>query len=399
MVWNYLSGCLYDKNDILPSEIGVGVHKKVWWKCPFGHSYLAYPSNRCGKTHSGCPICDKENHTSFSEQALFYYVKKCFPDAINSDRTAIGMELDIYIPSLKIAMEYDGRNWHQNNKTELKKNRICKEKGIFLMRIREEGLDLYDDCYCIVRNDVSSNKSLAIVINKILEDIEKNTKVNIDIDRDATEIYNSYVSTRKSHSLLNEYPELSKEWHPSKNGNLTPEMVAPMTNKKVWWLGTCGHEWQMAVYSRAHQKCGCPICAGKQILKGYNDLQTKYPDLCDSWDYNKNTIGPDMVTSHSDKRVWWKCPICDNEWHQKVDIVVRSKENCNSNGCPKCGLRINAKAKYKKVICLETQVIYESIKQAGEKTNINKQCISMCVRGVIKSAGGYHWEYYNTSDK
>ena len=82
-------------------------HYKAWWKYPFGHSYQAWLSNRCGKTCSGCPICDKENHTSFPEQALFFYVKKVFPDAVNSDKTAIGMELDIYIPSRKTDYKRD----------------------------------------------------------------------------------------------------------------------------------------------------------------------------------------------------------------------------------------------------------------------------------------------------
>ena len=45
-----------------------------------------------------------------------------FPDAINSDRQRIGMELDIYIPKLDIAIEYDGKTWHNNNAFEVKKN-------------------------------------------------------------------------------------------------------------------------------------------------------------------------------------------------------------------------------------------------------------------------------------
>ena len=53
----------YELNEFLPSEIGTGTHKKVWWKCPFGHKYQTYPSNRVGKAHTGCPICAKEGHT------------------------------------------------------------------------------------------------------------------------------------------------------------------------------------------------------------------------------------------------------------------------------------------------------------------------------------------------
>ena len=36
--------------------------------------------------------------------------------------------------------------------------------------------------------------------------------------------------------LLSEYPELIKEWHPIKNGDLKPEEFASRSGKKVWWI-------------------------------------------------------------------------------------------------------------------------------------------------------------------
>lgn len=90
-----------EKNDCDPNEIMSHSHYRAWWICPFGHSYQAWMGNRCGEARSGCPVCDKENHTSFPEQAVFYYIQKSFPDAINSDRSQIGMELDIFISNYK----------------------------------------------------------------------------------------------------------------------------------------------------------------------------------------------------------------------------------------------------------------------------------------------------------
>ena len=325
----------YEKNEVLPSEIGVGVHKKIWWKCPFGHSYQSYPSNRCGSTHSGCPICDKENHTSFPEQALFYYIKKYFDDAINSDKKTIGMELDIYIPSLKIAVEYDGKNWHGNNKTEILKNTLCKEHNITLIRIREKGLLMYDDCICLLRDNLKSNDSLTSIIVELLKKISKNNKYDINVDRDSTNIYNLYISNRKSRSLKNTYPLIAAEWHPTKNGNLTPDMIAPVSNKNVWWLGKCGHEWQMRVGHRTNSNCGCPICSGKRIVSGINDLKTLYPSVVEEWNYELNdslNIFPDKVAAHSDKKVWWICKKCNNVWQTKIDHRTRL-----NTGCPICG--------------------------------------------------------------
>ena len=43
------------------------------------------------------------------------------------------------------------------------------------------------------------------------------------------------------------HPELAKEWHPTKHGELTPAIIAPKSSKKVWWLCEKGHEWQATV--------------------------------------------------------------------------------------------------------------------------------------------------------
>lgn len=53
-------------------------------------------------------------------------------------------------------------------------------------------------------------------------------------------------------------PEIAKEWHPTKNGELTPHDVMPYGRKRVWWLCPFGHEYQAVIYSR--HKSGCPIC-------------------------------------------------------------------------------------------------------------------------------------------
>ena len=45
---------------------------------------------------------------------------------------------------------------------------------------------------------------------------------------------------------------------------LTPEMVTPGSNKKVWWQCSMGHVWKSVIYPRTGaQQCGCPVCAGK----------------------------------------------------------------------------------------------------------------------------------------
>ena len=89
-----------------------------------------------------CPVCSRRRRTSFPEQVFFYYLKKAYPDAINSykDIFSGGMELDIYIPSIRMGVEYDGRLFHRKTDNVLRdarKYKICKENGIQLVRIMD----------------------------------------------------------------------------------------------------------------------------------------------------------------------------------------------------------------------------------------------------------------------
>ena len=81
-------------------------------------------------------------------------------------------------------------------------------------------------------------------------------------------------------------PTLAKEWHYEKNNGLTPMDVLPNSGKKVWWKCSKGHEWQASIADR-NSGHGCPYCAGKRVLKGYNDLQTVNPTLAKEWHYEK----------------------------------------------------------------------------------------------------------------
>lgn len=384
----------YEKNSLLPSQIGVGTHKKVWWKCPFGHSYSSIPSNRVGKMHSGCPVCAKERHTSFPEQALFYYLKKAFDDVINSDTGAIGSELDIYIPSLKTAIEYDGLNWHKNTKHEMKKNSLCVNNGIKLIRIREEGLPYYDECVCFIRKDPRKGESLNSVILELLKYF-KIENIDVDVNRDSSAIYSQYIINRKENSFESKYPLIAAEWNYDKNGEIKPNMVAYGSNKLVWWVCSYGHEYQMSISNRTNQNCGCPYCSGKRVLKGYNDLKTVCPQLIEEWDFAKNVdIEPDSVSAHSDRKAWWLCQKCGYSWLAKIDGRTRMQA-----GCPKCGQETINQSHYKPVRNIDTGQTYESIKQAGELMGINPACIGNVCRGKQKRAGKFRWEYINTTNE
>ena len=51
---------------------------------------------------------------------------------------------------------------------------------------------------------------------------------------------------------------------------------------------------------------GCPYCSGRKVLKGYNDLKTKFPEVAMKWHQVLNgDLTSDMVQPYSTKKVWW----------------------------------------------------------------------------------------------
>ena len=320
--WNY------EKNDgLTPMDVTPNSGQKIWWKCNKGHEWRATINDR--SRGRGCPVCNSERHTSFPEYAIVYYLKKYGLEVIHSYREK-GYELDIYIPSKKIAIEYDGYLWHKNKmKQELEKNSKCAKDGIKLYRIREE-LPPLNDCsidYVVQRNREDLSKTLKLLLSEITETI-----VDVNLKKDNIAIENLRDYTEKEISLLFFNPERAKEWNYERNGDLKPEHFAANSNKKVWWKCSQGHEWQATIADR-NRGNGCPYCAGQKVIIGENDLQTINPSLVKEWNYKKNSgLTPMDVLPNSNKKIWWKCSK-GHEW--QAGIADRNR----GRGCPYCSGR------------------------------------------------------------
>jgi hypothetical protein len=124
-------------------------------------------------------------------------------------------------------------------------------------------------------------------------------------------------------------PAIAAEWHPTNNGNFTPQQVTFGSSKKIWWVGSCGHEWEMALAERTTRGAGCHYCSGHRVLKGFNDFASQSPALLSQWHPTKNTYLPDEVSKKNRKKAWWLGE-CGHEW----DSTILSR--VNGAGCPFC---------------------------------------------------------------
>lgn len=379
----------YEKNTSSPDEILSHSNQKVWWKCKEGHSWKAQVSNRANG--AGCPRCNAENVNSFCEQSVYFYIKQAFPDAINSDNH-IGMELDIFIPSKNIAIEYDGEAWHRSAKKtsiDVRKNDLCKSHNIELIRIREPKLEAIENCTVFIRKNSTANETLDDVISEVLIYLGI-SDFSVDTKRDTSMILEQFATKKYDNSLAFLFPEIAAEWHPTKNGNLTPDKVNKMARYKVWWLGKCGHEWQMPISSRSHQQQGCPYCNSKRILIGFNDLQSNFPKIAAEWHPTKNgNLKPTDIMPKSSQNVWWMCEK-GHEW--KATPNSRS----SGSGCPICFKQRRSPA----VVCVETGEVFENIKDAMDFCGLKgMSTIYKCCRGEQDTADGYHWKYYEENSR
>lgn len=65
-----------------------------------------------------------------------------------------------------------------------------------------------------------------------------------------------------TNSLAARHPRLARQWHPTKNGDLTPDDVTASPSKKAWWRCPAdeGHEWEARISDRTLKGAGCPHC-------------------------------------------------------------------------------------------------------------------------------------------
>jgi Zn finger protein HypA/HybF involved in hydrogenase expression len=127
-------------------------------------------------------------------------------------------------------------------------------------------------------------------------------------------------------SLASMFPNIASEWYFE---DFTPAEVTHSSNKRVSWkCNECSHKWNTSIANRTVRKSNCPACVGQAVHSDKrNSLATLRPDLIKDW--NESNLTPDDVTGGSEKRISWKCHVCEHEW--KCNINNRTK-----SGCPFC---------------------------------------------------------------
>ncbi|MGC5049141.1 zinc-ribbon domain-containing protein, partial [Micrococcus porci] len=315
---------------------------------------------------TGCPECGAGWRRSRPEIALQFELAHLLPAAVVGDghvQTADkDFRVDVLCPELKIAVEYDGNHWHMDTfERDLAKTQALVEAGWVTVRVRQNPLPLTGphDVPCengdpavypmTVRVMTSLLEEAAAAPTdhpihahldelrlrletyvdggtaRAVEEAERETRAH-HVDRPKRDPFAPPPRPKPGRSLAELSPAIAAEWHPSKNGGLTPADVANARNASAWWLcSLCGAEWEAVVGQRTRrQTLGCPDCgkaragAARSRPQPGLSLADLRPDLAAQWHPTRNApLTPHDVRPGSHKRVWWRSP-GGQEWESSV---------------------------------------------------------------------------------
>ena len=332
----------WDEKQNLPytvKTIAYASHKIVWWRCSEGHSFSTALCDRT-LTKCGCPYCSGKRpivgkndfKTLYPEHAKLWHKEK---------NGKIGPENVLPFSNKKFWWQCEkGHEWQQVLETRRRGNPECP---VCAGTVLVSGInDLATVCPEVAK-EWHPTKNGTFTPNQVLPGSHKNVwwicengheweqEVRVRVENGCPVCKNQVMLTGYN-DLLSSLPEIAKEWHPTKNGALTPDMVHAGSNEYVWWKCEHGHEWRSKVRNRTRGLIsGCPYCAHKKVIVGETDLKTVFPDIAEDWNYEKNgNLKPENVTAYSNKKVWWKCEL-GHEWESDV-----SSRTIRPSHCPYC---------------------------------------------------------------
>lgn len=324
---------------LLPSDVSAGTNKKIWWLGKCGHEWQAVGASR-SKLGTGCPYCSNQKVL-----AGFNDFSTARPDLVTEWHPTLNGALrpEEFLPGASVKIWWFGKCGHSWEATLNSRHSqgsgcpYCSNQKVLA------GFNDLASCFPEVASEWNSKRNNEVSPTEVIKGSNKKYWWKC-VDGHEWEAAVSSRTSRKTgcpfcsgvkvrvgvNDFATKHPALVNEWHPTKNGELKPQELFSSSDKKIWWLGNCGHEWESVLSSRTTGGTGCPVCAGKIVLEGFNDLATVQPELARQWHPSKNgDLLPTQVVKGTRKKAWW---VCSNghEWQAIIANRVWG------NGCPFC---------------------------------------------------------------
>ena len=179
-------------------------------------------------------------NASIKEKIVAYYLMQIFDDiefSYHADWLK-QKELDIFIPSLNIGIEYDGAKWHTNEIKDIEKDQLCESNGVHLVRIREPNLPTYKSTSLkLVLKDLSS-KSLCDALEQLIKCInltyQTDYEISINFNKDYPHIVQLFALDQDLESWNKMY-NFAKQYYEEFGNLLVPiKLVYKGSNLGTW---------------------------------------------------------------------------------------------------------------------------------------------------------------------
>lgn len=327
---------------LTPKTISYGSKKKLWWHCKAGHRWQAPVYSRT--SGSGCPYCHGKAVLTGDND-----LESCFP--------AIAAQWDFRKnaparPSEQLPQSHKRVWWRCEHGHEWAASIHSRVAGcgcpVCSGRIAVAGENSLADKFPLLCEQWDHEKNAPLTPEQVMPGSRR--KVWWKCKKGHS--WQAAISSRTAGStacpvcsgraviagendLQTIFPNIAAQWDKEKNGSLSPSSVSPFSNYHVWWLCEKKHSYRATVSSRTSQASDCPYCRNRKVLAGFNDLKTQHPEVAAQWDKELNgNLTPDMLTSGSHRKVWWKCPL-GHQWK----TAVYARTGPSGTGCPVCAGR------------------------------------------------------------
>jgi hypothetical protein len=324
---------------LTPKDVTPGSRKKVFWRCRAGHVWRTRVEARTGRQRSGCALCRRELLVSVPR--AFRQFDRAKNGAVNPAEVSLGSTRPLWWQCEKVP----DHAWCESPKD--RRLGLKPPKCPFCSGRRLSFAKCLSARFPEVAAEWHAKKNGALRPTDVRP--FSNRKVWWHCPRDARHEWCTTVSSRtgmksgcpfcagqRQAPLAKVFPKLARQWHPTKNGRLTPLDVSPGAKRYVWWKCPKGpdHEWRTQVCARARAGHGCPFCSGHRVSIT-NCLATVEPALARQWHPKKNRpLTPRDVSRGSEQRIWWLCA-AGHTW----PAPVFRRAGPRRTGCPVCRYR------------------------------------------------------------
>lgn len=299
-----------------PEDYLPGSNAKVWWQCGKGHEWRR-PIDKRTLRGDRCPECWTK--TSHAQLRVFAELRTIFSDA-RLEPSVVGMEVDIYLPSIGVGIELDGYPWHDRRlEADQRKTTRLRNANVQLLRIRDRKLPPIDDPQVNFHNLVTKEHIDGLLL--LLLDLRKDKLGVIDSairDYIATEGYAAEDAYRKlcsegrrvpkKKSLAYRFPEIARHWDYATNEPLLPTHVYAGANRTAHFIcPDCGESYPARIDHRTVEGSGCSYCSGKRVRPEHS-LGALHPELVRQMHPTLNKdIDPFTLTVKSNKQMSFVC--------------------------------------------------------------------------------------------